>query len=241
MSKILKATGLEKQVITDGDMVLINAQAKTPLEPNQIYTFAVRLCDNQVDRDFERFPRKSLERLAKLFVGKSGIFDHIWSAVGQTARLYKTEVVDEPGQKTKAGDTLSWLKGYAYMVRTESNQDLIAEIEGGIKREVSVGYSVARMVCSICGEEGGRCGHRKGEAYDGKLCFFSLDEPLDAYEWSFVAVPAQPAAGVVKNKRYGGPEEPQEPPVDSGEEDNTLRMAQAMQEQEELRYGGIAR
>ena len=127
------------------------------------------------------------------------------------------------------------------MVRTESNQDLIAEIEGGIKREVSVGCSVARMVCSICGEEGGRCGHRKGEAYDGKLCFFSLDEPLDAYEWSFVAVPAQPAAGVVKNKRYGGPEEPQEPPVDSGEEDNTLRMAQAMQEQEELRYGGIAR
>lgn len=149
MNEILKSTGVEKQVITDGDMALINVQAKTPLTPEQIYTFAVRLCDNQVDRDFERFPRKSLERLAELFVGKSGIFDHCWTAAGQTARLYKVEVVDEPGQKTKAGDALSWLKGYAYMVRTESNQDLIAEIEGGIKREVSVGCSVARMTCSI--------------------------------------------------------------------------------------------
>lgn len=239
MNELLKAASVEKQMITDGDMALINAQAKTPLTPEQIYTFAVRLCDNQVDRDFERFPRKSLERLAELFVGKSGIFDHCWTAAGQTARLYKAEVVDEPGQKTKAGDALSWLKGYAYMVRTESNQDLIAEIEGGIKREVSVGCSVSRVVCSICGEEGLRCGHRKGEVYDGKLCFFSLDEPLDAYEWSFVAVPAQPAAGVVKSKRYGGQEEPQEPPADAGEED-TLRMAQAMQEQETLRYGGIA-
>ncbi len=240
MDEIMKITGPEKQVIAEDDLALINAQAKTPLEPDQIYTFAVRLCDNQVDRDFERFPRKSLERLAKLFVGKSGIFDHCWTATGQTARLYKVEVVDEPGQKTKAGDALSWLKGYAYMVRTESNQDLIAEIEGGIKREVSVGCSVARVTCSICGEEGWHCGHRKGELYDGDLCFFSLEEPLDAYEWSFVAVPAQPAAGVVKNKRYGGLEKPQEPPADPGENDD-LRMAQAMQEQEELRYGGIAR
>ena len=239
MNGILKAASVEKQAVTDEDMALINSQAKTPMELEQIYTFAVRLCDNQVDRDFERFPRKSLERLAELFVGKSGIFDHCWTAAGQTARLYKAEVVDEPSQKTKAGDALSWLKGYAYMVRTESNLDLIAEIEGGIKREVSVGCSIARSVCSICGEEGGRCGHRKGEVYNGKLCFFSLDEPLDAYEWSFVAVPAQPAAGVVKTKRYGGQEGPQESPAAAGEEE-AIRMARAVQEQETLRYGGIA-
>ena len=34
--------------------------------------------------------------------------------------------------------------------------------------------------------------------YEGQLCFISLEEALDAYEFSFVAVPAQPAAGVVK-------------------------------------------
>ena len=86
------------------------------------------------------------------------------------------------------------------MVRTESGRDLIAEIEGGIKREVSVGCAVERAVCSICGGDlrTGDCGHRKGQEYGGRLCFASLEGASDAYEFSFVAVPAQPLAGVVK-------------------------------------------
>ena len=34
--------------------------------------------------------------------------------------------------------------------------------------------------------------------YKGKLCYGVLSEPEDAYEWSFVAVPAQRSAGVTK-------------------------------------------
>ena len=66
-----------------------------------------------------------------------------------------------------------------------------------------------------------------------------LDGARDAYEVSLVAVPAQPDAGIIKSKRYGGQDGPQEPPADTGEKE-ALRMAQAMQEQETLRYGGIA-
>ena len=187
-----------KTPLTGEDLGAINALARSELTQEQVYTFAVRLCDNEVDREFERFPRASLEALARLFVGKSGIFDHVWSAKGQAARLYKTEIVEEPGQTTQAGDAACWLKGYAYMVRTEANQDLIAEIEGGIKKEISVGCAVSRSTCSICGSVAGSCGHRRGQTYDGRLCFFNLEEPADAYEWSFVAVPAQRKAGVVK-------------------------------------------
>ena len=50
-----------------------------------------------------------------------------------------------------AGDRLP-APAWAYMLRTEKNADLIAEIEGGIKKEVSVGCSVGRRVCSVCGE-----------------------------------------------------------------------------------------
>ena len=66
-----------------------------------------------------------------------------------------------------------------------------------------------------------------------------LDGAHDAYEVSLVAVPAQPGAGVIKSKRYGGAEKSQEPPHDTGAEAEALRMAQAMQEQEEKRYGGV--
>jgi len=215
-----------KTPLTEEDLAAINALARAELTQEQIYTFAVRLCDNEVDRDFERFTRKSLEALAKLFVGKSGIFDHQWSAKGQAARLYKTEVVEEPGQTTSAGDPTCWLKGYAYMVRTEANQDLIAEIEGGIKKEISVGCAVNRSTCSICGSVAGSCGHCRGQTYDGRLCFFNLEEPADAYEWSFVAVPAQRKAGVVKTLRL-----PQE-----FDQDQWIQRAKARLELEKLRF-----
>lgn len=75
------------------------------------------------------------------------------------------------------------------------------ELESGIKKEVSVGCSVAEATCSICGADRrkGECGHVKGRCYDGILCCTILDHPTDAYEWSFVAIPAQREAGVIKS------------------------------------------
>lgn len=187
------------------ELELIGRLAEKRLEPEEVYTFKVRLCDNEIDRDGERFAPETLEALAPLFVGKSGIFDHQWSARGQAARIYKTGVVREPDRVTRAGDGYCWLKGWAYMVRTEGNRDLIAEIEGGIKREVSVGCAVERAVCSICGANRNQedCGHVKGRQYGGKLCYTSLEGASDAYEFSFVAVPAQPRAGVIKSAGGG--------------------------------------
>ena len=190
-----------KQPTAQEELAYINQFTKSPLTAEEVYFFPVRLCDNEVDRDFERFDRAALEKLGELFLGKSGLFDHQWSAQGQTARISRTEVVVEPARQTAAGDEYCWLKGWAYLLRTEKNRDLIAEIEGGIKKEVSVGCSVARRVCSVCGASEGTCSHVKGQTYGEQLCFLELQDPTDAYEWSFVAVPAQRNAGVVK--RFG--------------------------------------
>ncbi|MFI3250336.1 MAG: hypothetical protein R3Y07_05180 [Eubacteriales bacterium] len=188
--------------LSPSDLECIHAQSRKKLAEEEIYPFSVRLCDNQIDRDGDRFPKKTLEELAPLFVGKSGIFDHSWTAKGQAARIYRTEVVEESAVDGKGfGEGDYYLKAYAYMVRTESNADLISEIDAGIKKEVSVGCSVARVVCSICGEEMARCPHQKGEHYEDHLCFASLEGATDAYEFSFVAVPAQASAGVIKHKR----------------------------------------
>lgn len=187
-----------------GELAAINALGGTSLTAEEIYPFAVRLCDNQTDRDLEYFTRKDLEVLGELFVGKTGIFDHSWSAKDQRARIYRTEIVEEPGVVTEAGEPGCYLKGYAYMLRTEENEGLIAEIEGGIKKEVSVSCAVRRQVCSICGNDihdRGLCSHGKGQVYGERRCIVRLAEPTDAFEWSFVAVPAQPKAGVVKGFR----------------------------------------
>ena len=186
------------------DLEQITALARRELTADEVYLFAVRLCDNDIDRDGERFAVETLEELGKLFVGVSGVFDHQWSARGQTARIYRTEVVHEEGTLTQDGQPYCYLKGYAYMMRTEDNAGLIAEIDGGIKREVSVGCAVERVECSICGEDmnaSQRCGHQRGQEYDGQLCTGILLGATDAYEWSFVAVPAQKKAGVVKRAK----------------------------------------
>lgn len=187
--------------VDERELEQINRFTRKKLTADEVYTFAVRLCDNEVDRDGERFESGTLDKLAQLFVGKTGIFDHDWSATGQTARIYRTQVVDEPGVLTAAGDGYRYVKGYAYILRTPGNQELIAQLDGGILQEVSVGCAVERSVCSICGKQAGSCSHKKGERYDGTLCYTKLEGAADAFEWSFVAVPAQPKAGVLKSKR----------------------------------------
>lgn len=188
------------------DLELINALTRRALKSDEVYTFAVRLCDNEIDRDYECFDEGTLEQLSKLFVGVSGVFDHQWSARGQAARIYRTEVVRE-ASLTSDGRPYCWLKGWAYMMRTEENETLITEIDGGIKREVSVGCAVEEVLCSVCGQELGECAHEKGEEYNGQLCHGILKGAKDAYEWSFVAVPAQRRAGVVKSATQKAEEE----------------------------------
>ncbi len=168
----------------------INAQAKGNLTAEQVYVFSLRLCDDQVDRDGERFDTAALPTLAKLFIGKTGIVDHKWSSDSQVARIFATEVVKEDG--------VSFIKAWAYIRRGGAADEVIADIEAGIKKEVSVGCAMGRAVCSVCGGEYGTCGHVKGECYDGQVCCAILREPMDAYEFSFVAVPAQRDAGVLK-------------------------------------------
>ena len=77
---------------------------------------------------------------------------------------------------------------------SEKNKDIILELDSGIKKEVSVGCSMGKSVCSICGSDFKSCSHIKGKGYGGKLCYAVLSKPKDAYEWSFVAVPAQRSA-----------------------------------------------
>lgn len=210
---VTKGAHVEKMAVTDTEMEKINRFAIEPLTAEDVFIFKVAVCDNEVDRDFEVFPRESLEKMAALFVGKTIIKDHSAQADHQVARIYSTEVADGHGT-TKNGESYAQLVASCYMVRTDGNKDLITEIQSGIKKEVSVGCSIKKAVCSICGMDNrqGYCKHFHGREYDGQLCYFKLEEPSDAYEVSFVAVPAQPAAGVIKS--YTGEDftEPEENP-----------------------------
>lgn len=183
-----------------GDLERINRFTRKPVTDAEVYTFNLTLCDNEIDRDFERFDTAALEELARLFVGKTGLFDHSMRGRDQTARLYRARVEEDAGVLTSAGEPYRRIAAAAYLPRTPKNADLIAEIDAGIKKEVSVACSVGEIRCSVCGADPRLepCAHIPGREYGGKVCCRVLSKPADAYEWSFVAVPAQRAAGVTK-------------------------------------------
>lgn len=179
----------------------INRYTRREFGADEIYTFSVVLCDNEIDRDNERFSIDALKKLASLFLGKTGIFNHSMQTQNQTARIYDCSVEQDKIRRTQAGEPYCRLVAQAYLPRCEKNTDLILELESGIKKEVSVGCAVGKATCSICGADLKKngCAHVKGKTYGGQTCCAVLDEPTDAYEWSFVAVPAQREAGVIKS------------------------------------------
>ncbi len=190
---VIKSVGVSPE-----ELAKINTFTRRELSENEVYVFNAILCDNDLDRDYEHFSVKALEELAQLFIGKTGIFDHNPKASNQTARVFETAIEVDSTRKTALGEDYTFLFAKAYMLRNAETENLISQIDGGIKKEISVGCSVKSRVCSICKETNGMCSHKAGKEYDGVLCHFTLDEVCDAYEFSFVAVPSQRQAGVIK-------------------------------------------
>lgn len=202
---MLKSGDVSIPEITDSDLAKINKLALRPLTKEQIFVFKIGACDNGLDdRNYEPFNLSALRDLKKLYIGKTVIKDHARKADNQIARVFDSELIEDPS-KTIGDDPFTTLQLKAYMLRTKSNEDLIAEIEAGIKKEVSTGCRPKHAYCSICGTDNTKtyCPHWGGREYDTKdgkkTCYFTLDGAKEAYEVSLVAVPAQPRAGTTKS------------------------------------------
>lgn len=208
---ICKSASLESQEVTENDLKKINKFTLSPLTPEEVFTFKLVMGDNELDdRNYEPFNLNALKDLQKLYIGKTMIKDHRRTADNQIARVYDTELVQDGSKLTGAREIYTKLIAKCYMVKTENNADLISEIKAGIKKEVSTGCKAKHAYCSICGVDNMKnyCSHYWGKEYETangkKICYFTLDGAKEAYEVSFVAVPAQPRAGTTKN--YGGKE-----------------------------------
>jgi hypothetical protein len=209
---ICKSASVESQEITEGDLNKINKFTLSPLTVDDIFTFKLVMGDNELDdRNYEPFNLNALKDLKRLYIGKTMIKDHRRTADNQIARVYDTELVQDNSKLTEAGEIYTKLIAKCYMVKTDKNADLISEIKAGIKKEVSTSCKAKHAYCSICGVDNMKdyCSHYWGREYETqngkKVCYFTLDGAKEAYEVSFVAVPAQPRAGTTKN--YGGKEQ----------------------------------
>lgn len=214
---ICKIASVSPLEVTDADLKKINKYTLSPVSADDVFIFKASIADNeQDDRNHMPFNLKSLQDLKKLYPGKTMLKDHRRMADNQIARIYDTELVQNANKQTELGELHTELIAKIYMIKTDSNKDLIAEIMGGIKKEVSTSTVPSKMICNICGTDNMKdyCRHWPGIEYtveDGsakgskKRCKMLLSGAKEAYELSFVAVPAQPRAGTHKSIGFSKP------------------------------------
>lgn len=214
---ICKTASVSPLEVTDADLKKINKYTLSPVSADDVFIFKASIADNeQDDRNYIPFNLKSLQDLKKLYPGKTMLKDHRRMADNQIARIYDTELVQDANKQTELGELHTELIAKIYMIKTDSNKDLIAEIMGGIKKEVSTSTVPSKMICNICGTDNMKdyCRHWPGIEYtveDGsakgskKRCKMLLSGAKEAYELSFVAVPAQPRAGTHKSIGFSKP------------------------------------
>lgn len=214
---IVKSASIKPMVASDEDLKKINKYTLEPLKAEDVFVFKSTIADNeQDDRNDMPFNLKALKDMKKLYVGKTMLKDHNRKADNQIARIFDTELIQNENKTTELGEIHTELEAKCYMVVTESNKDLIAEIKGGIKKEVSTSTAPEKMVCNICGTDNMKeyCRHYPSREYtidDGtakgkkRRCKMLLDGVKEAYELSFVTVPAQPRAGTHKSVGFNKP------------------------------------
>lgn len=214
---ICKTANVQPLEVTAEDLKKINKYTLSPVSAEDVFIFKATMADNeQDDKNYMPFNLKALQDLKKLYPGKTMLKDHSRRADNQIARIYDTELVQNANKQTELGELHTEVVAKIYMIKTDSNKDLIAEITGGIKKEVSTSCVPKKMVCNICGTDNmkGYCRHWPGKEYtieDGtakgtkKRCKMLLDGAKEASELSFVAVPAQPRAGTHKSIGFTKP------------------------------------
>lgn len=208
MATKIKKKSLVSEVSTAAndvkDIDLINKHTIVPLKEEDVFTFKIRLCDNEIDRVFDGMTDKFLGEFKEKGSNLTGISNHDWSSNNQVSRLYDTEIITDETKTNKIGEPYKYVLGKAYTLKRF--EEYIEKISAGLLKETSVSFESSGDTCSICGAETVKgedniaiCpnGHVMGQMYDDKLAYNVVDNLTDIFEWSLVAVPCQRDSGVV--------------------------------------------
>ena len=151
--------------VTDADLAQINRFTLKPLTADDVAVFGMDLCNDQIDRHHSRFPHEELTRINEMIVGKPLMQLHQTSERQPSGTFFQSHIYKQSGRRA-AVDGAAWsVRPDSYILR-EGNEELIRNIEGGVYRGTSIGFSFERPECSICESDLRECSHWPGEEYD---------------------------------------------------------------------------
>ncbi len=187
-------TNPEAGPASDEEVLLaaVNRFALRPLRRDEFAVFSLDLCHNQIDKHFSRFPDEELEKIDRMTPGRPLMERHDLRGSLPRGTFFRSQLHRDEARLAVRPDV--------YVLRTAENTDFILNIEGGVYRETSIGFSFRLPECSICGKDIRTCDHVPGRSYGQQLCYFTMRDVLDVIEGSVVPSGSQ-GTGFVTQER----------------------------------------
>lgn len=178
-------------------LAAINDRIKplSPLTVDDIHVRAMYIVSDRVNSYGGRFPADEFPQLAELLVDSPVLIGHRKDSL-PIGRTFRAEIVERDGRP--------WIKSSFYWLRSSAEAErLRADIDGGVCKECSIGFTFLKPECSICGEDIRQCRHLPLETYiigeQEQHCHFAYREIQQVLETSLVYRGATPDTSIVKD------------------------------------------
>ncbi len=181
-----------RDVAAESVMDEVNRFALRPLTEDEFVVFSLDLCHNQVDRHHSRFPEEELEAINRMVPGRPLMERHDLRGSLPRGTFFRSALHRDEDRVSVRPDV--------YVLRTRDNEDFILNIEGGVYRETSIGFSFRFPECTVCGRDLRTCDHVPGRMYGDAECNYVMRGVLEVIEGSVVPSGSQ-GTSFVSEKR----------------------------------------
>jgi hypothetical protein len=188
-SKALRFTGFKRSPTTASDeqLAAINKFTRRPFKAEELYIGQMRLANNAIDRDNERFSEQILQDFARTIVRKTQLMDHDkWesrkSAIG---KFFDCEIETMPVEQAQAEtgeefrlpegvSQVMFISPWFYIPIEGTPKEDIVKIDAGIFEYTSIGFRAASLSPVTDTQTGQTLYYEyrgKGEATEGSLVY----------------------------------------------------------------------
>ena len=159
-----------------------NIKPSIPLTAEDIHIRCMYLVSDQLNSYGGKFPLEELQRIKDLIIDSPVLVGHKKDELPIARNFYAEHVIK---------DNVNWIKCFFYWMKSANNaNDLKQNIDGGIIKECSIGFTFAKPVCSICHADIRTCRHEPFGQYtqhgSRQECFFYYTQVEKVLEASLV-------------------------------------------------------
>ena len=139
------------------DRINRNIGPPAPVRADDVHIRAMFIVSDQVNSFGGCFPLEEHRHLAELLVDSPVLVGHRKDKL-PVARTFHATTIEKDGRH--------WVKAYFYWLRSAAGaEDLRENVDGGIYKECSIGFTFAFAECSICGRDIRLCEHEPFQTY----------------------------------------------------------------------------